>query len=318
MERTFIIRIFSFIALLHLAVFSTSSTLYGKTSHEKVLQDRNKGFTLPVVPITIVSEEAKADYFVTHFWDSFNFSDTSYIHEPQITERAFINYAQALSKANKKVASQSVTATLRKADKEKSGAMYTHFRKLFKKYFYDPYSPIRNDEIYIPVVEYVLQDNRTNAADKERMRFDLSILKKNRIGERANDFSYTLKSGQTSSLNSINNKYIILFFYNPDCHACAETIGLMKKSGAISSAVGNGKLTILAIYPDSDLEIWKKHLADIPDSWINAYDKDLVIENKRVYDLKAIPTLYLLDKDKKVLLKDTEFDVMEKWIRENL
>ena len=38
--------------------------------------------------------------------------------------------------------------------------------------------------------------------------------------------------------------------------------------------------------------------------WINAYDAGQVLTMKKLYDLKAMPTLYLLGKNKVVLLKD--------------
>jgi len=45
--------------------------------------------------------------------------------------------------------------------------------------------------------------------------------------------------------------------------------------------------------------------------WTNGYDKELVIKNKNLYDLRAIPTLYLLDKNKTVLLKDATLQKVE-------
>ena len=41
-----------------------------------------------------------------------------------------------------------------------------------------------------------------------------------------------------------------------------------------------------------------------PSWWISAYDKGPKILNGDIYDLKAIPTLYLLDGAKTVMLKD--------------
>ncbi|HBK95202.1 MAG TPA: DUF5106 domain-containing protein, partial [Porphyromonadaceae bacterium] len=35
------------------------------------------------------------------------------------------------------------------------------------------------------------------------------------------------------------------------------------------------------------------------------------ITKQKLYDIKAIPTLYLLDKDKKVILKDTSIEAIE-------
>ena len=63
------------------------------------------------------------------------------------------------------------------------------------------------------------------------------------------------------------------------------------------------RLTILAIYPDKELDEWHKH--SLPATWIDAYDKGCQIEEQRLYDLRAIPSLYLLDARKRVLVKDS-------------
>jgi len=46
------------------------------------------------------------------------------------------------------------------------------------------------------------------------------------------------------------------------------------------------------------------HLAEFPEKWIQGRDEDEFLTRNSVYNVKAIPTAYLLDKDKKVLLKD--------------
>ena len=42
----------------------------------------------------------------------------------------------------------------------------------------------------------------------------------------------------------------------------------------------------------------------MPASWIKAYDKDWQISVERLYNLNAIPALYLLDNQKRVIVKD--------------
>ncbi|MDE7122932.1 MAG: DUF5106 domain-containing protein, partial [Alistipes sp.] len=44
---------------------------------------------------------------------------------------------------------------------------------------------------------------------------------------------------------------------------------------------------------------------DVPSSWIDACDPSGAIRSEGLYDLRAIPSLYLLDARKRVLLKDT-------------
>ena len=75
-------------------------------------------------------------------------------------------------------------------------------------------------------------------------------------------------------------------------------------SSYLMRLVEEGKLAILAIYPDADLSEWRDHAKDFPANWINSYDKTVTIKTDELYDLKAIPTLYLLDASKTVMLKD--------------
>jgi hypothetical protein len=70
-------------------------------------------------------------------------------------------------------------------------------------------------------------------------------------------------------------------------------------------------LTILTLYPDNNLTEWYKYLPEMPVKWIHAYDKGMEVTQRKLYDIKAIPTLYLLDKDKKVILKDSSIEAIE-------
>lgn len=279
------------------------------------VQKKERKFIMPIVPDELVVPLDRANYLVIHYWDNFDFSDTAYIHLPSITEQAMADYIEILPHANKDTASNSIKNTLIKA--EINNDMRSYFLDIYNKYLYDPNSPLRNEEFYIPVLSYILESEKTNETDKERADFKLKMLLKNRIGEKATNFTYTLASGKTGTLYDIKSEYTIVLFYNPDCHACAELIKAIKGSNIINEKLENKSITILSFYPDADLEIWKKHLNDIPSLWINGYDKNQIVQNKRLYDLKAIPTLYLLDSNKQIILKDVDFYVLQKWLSEN-
>ena len=74
------------------------------------------------------------------------------------------------------------------------------------------------------------------------------------------------------------------------------------------------KLLVLSINPDEELHDCRKHLNEFPKEWINGYDKKFTIKEKQLYDLKAIPTLYVLNKEKAVLLKDATTQAIEEYL----
>jgi hypothetical protein len=170
----------------------------GKTGNDPVPAKRE--FRMADIPEIMTSPQDRARYLVMHYWDRFDFTDTVLIHMPEISEQAFANYLNILPHAGYDTICFSIKNMLDKARTDKTGKMYPYFLELYKKYLNDPNSPMRNEEYYIPVVEQILNDPSGNEADKERAKFDLSLMMKNRAGHKASDFSYISVDGRKGSL----------------------------------------------------------------------------------------------------------------------
>lgn len=269
-----------------------------------------KTFVLPEIPIMLEMPEQRADYLASHYWDNMVVSpqDTIFSYDSTEIEQAWVNYCSLLNGMSYSDARAKVKEAFDKFGQNKNA--FIHFIGLAEKYWYDPNSPMRCEELYIPVLEVIMNSSVLIDAEKIRPQMHLTMAKKNRVGEQAINFNYTLQSGKQSTLYGISTEYILLFINNPGCHACEIVIGQLKDSEVVNKLISEKRLTILALYTDEDLAEWNKHLPDFPKEWINAYDRNQIISNKQLYDLKAIPTLYLLDKNKQVLLKDVDFGTL--------
>lgn len=261
-----------------------------------------KAYVLPQIPAMISDPEEQAEYLAQHYWDNFNFADTVNIDNPDYTEQAFTNYVQVLLNIPHEIGDRSIGTTFRKAAADKD--MFNHFAELSEKYLFEPNSPFRDDEYYITVLESVLANPALDEWERIRPQEQLRMAMKNRVGAPAADFRYTLESGATGTLYGLKAPYTLIFINNPGCTACKETMQQVLASQFLTQLIGDGTMAVLAIYPDEDLAEWHKFAPHMPQGWINSYDKELKIKNGELYDLKAIPTLYLLDKSKKVMLKD--------------
>ena len=67
------------------------------------------------------------------------------------------------------------------------------------------------------------------------------------------------------------------------------------------------------IYPDEDVEAWLDYLPNYPDSWVCGQDADQLLNSNTVYWLRAIPSLYLLDAEGRVVLKDATLEDILKY-----
>lgn len=281
---------------------------------EDIKSDSTKIFALPVIPALLNTPESRADYLVRHYWENVDFADTTYLDHREVMEQAWVDYIDIMKLVPEETAISAIKQMYKDAGKKKK--VFFYFTDLAEKYLYDPNSPMRNEELYIPVLDAMLESSVLDDTEKILPKGRRELAEQNRLGRQAEDFTYTLVSGKSGTLYGVKADYTLLFINNPGCHACEEGIKELKQAPAINKEFEAGNLKILSVYPDEDKEEWERHLSDFPKEWINGYDKKLMIKEKNLYDLKAIPTLYLLDKNKKVLLKDAVVGQIEQYLQQ--
>ena len=255
-----------------------------------------------VSPPSGLTDSARMAYMRDHYWDKFDFSDSLATVKADTTEmtRAFAIYvADYVGPTNQ----EPIRHLMRKASASRS--MFDYFVHLATTVLNDANSPLRSDELYMAVLEAQVATPLYNKYERMAPQYDLHIVSQNRIGHIANDFRYTLASGKIGSFHAIKSDFTLLYINNPDCAMCRDITAQIVHSPILTEAERAGRLKIVALYPDRDLEAWRNHLSEYPKSWINCYDDGCVIERQRLYDLKAIPSLYLMDSQKRVLVKDS-------------
>ena len=299
------------LALCFLLLCACKSGNASSQSKSETPQDTIKSFTLPTIPPMLTAPEQRADFLVKHYWDNVNFADTNYIHHPEVTEQAWADYCDLLNHVPLETAHEAMRKMIDRSNADKK--VFAYFTDLADKYLYDPNSPMRNEEYYIPVLEAMIASPILDETEKIRPQARLQLAQKNRIGTKALNFTYTLASGAQGNLYQLKADYILLFINNPGCHACTETKEGLKNAPFINQLLIEKILILLSVYPDEELDEWRKHLSEFPKEWINGYDKKFAIKEQQLYDLKAIPTLYLLNKEKTVLHKDATAQAIEEY-----
>jgi len=272
-------------------------------------------FHLPQIPEVITSPEERGKFLVMHYWDRFDFSNERLISRPEITEQAFVDYIHILQNyVSFEDAKKSLHYTLKKM--KENDAMHAYFASLFEKYLYEPNSPFRNEEFYLVVLKQLIKSSSLSKEEKSKYKFQLSMANKNRVGKKTANFNYTLASGETLSLYSIKSDYLLLIFFDPECSTCDAVIRQIKESESVNNAMKMNSptrtmLTVLTVYPGENLNVWLDYLPQLPAEWTNAYDQGMVITKKNLYDINTYPILYLLDKNKKVILKDPPVEAVD-------
>ncbi len=173
----------------------------------------------------------------------------------------------------------------------------------------NPESELYDEDEFCNILRQALASDILGEADKMRAEYRLEIAAKNRPGTPAADFKFESRDGKTESLHTLQtDKPILLLFYDPDCDHCMQTIADLKKRGI------SGMADVVAIYAEEDRQRWEETAEALPQEWTVGYALD-PIQDDETYVFLSSPTVYLLDRDKKVLLKDTNIATVEKKLR---
>ena len=227
-------------------------------------------FPYPSVPDTLRTVELRATYLSEHYWDNFNFADTLLLQDKEMAEQGFVNFIDILARFGQDIAAEGITAFSAKAYTNK--AAKEKFENLIEHYYESPDSPMRNDRIYRIFLEEMIKSPYFDEVEKERIDFRLKAASKNLPGTIATDFTFTLEDGKQHKLRDYKDQRVILYFYDPDCENCHKVSAWLIKQTIPAD------ITMLRIIASVRLS--------------------------GLYSLKAMPTIYLLDKGNKVVLKD--------------
>ena len=260
-------------------------------------------YVVPQAPAMIQNEADINRFYAQNWWRDFDFEDTvqAALTDSVYFMQLFAGWAQVLERVPD-IGPGCVESVMTQASASKR--TFGMFVKAAREVLADPNSALRDDELYMPVLRARIASPFTDEAARERCIYRLEILSQNRIGHKANNIRYTLADGFESTLYGIKAEFTLVFINNPGCEMCRSVREEICQSDVLMKSIASGRLKVLAIYPDQDLDEWLRYRSEMPTNWINGYDRECVMRSGGTYNLAAIPSLYLLDKDKTVLVKD--------------
>lgn len=267
---------------------------------------RTQGFKYPTPPDSIRDRQGRIDYMADNFWNSETISDTTYFKSPKL----LLDYLYLLKQQDDNVKSIESFISLAAKSENTFGTILFWLDNIL----YDSSSSHYDEKLYLKLMNAVMAsdaDSVMKLIPAER----INILQKNQIGQKANDFVFVDKTGLQRRLYEIDAPILLLIFNNPDCSLCHQAEELITINEVIHRLCKTNNLIIVAITPDSDYDDWMQY--QYPEKWIVGYDKEKVIYSQRLYDIQRLPCLYLLDRHKKVLLKEADYERVHKYLSAN-
>lgn len=178
-------------------------------------------------------------------------------------------------------------------------------------------SPLWTEPIYIAMLKDALQLPDLENTHKVRYERQLSLLDKNLKGSILPNFKIMLSNDSLTDLYSVQSEFMLLYFQNPDCPTCTKVREEMAGMKLLNEAIASGKLTVLTIYFEEDESLWRRYLKNKANpAYLHGWDYLHEIETNELFDLRIIPYIFLLDKDKRVIKKDLMHNEIEYYIKD--
>lgn len=312
--------------ILCLGLISCSN---GNSSKERAKENEGN-FPYVEIPTYIQNRDEAIRFLARNFWKPYFKAaakeNSLYNLDSTKFEEAYARYASAInliegSRKGKDAASaQKIFSTVAASQKnlfKMADSLYLAGHKrllgrlleISERYLYNPNSPYLNEETYIPALEAIMELKSMDNTAKMAYKWQLELASMNRIGTKAADFEFLQKKGNTfkkGTLHNIDAQYLLLYFNNPDCNSCRGQQSILLSDPAFVNIFESGKIKVLSMYIDEQADLWEKHYNEAPRSsnWIYARDQKLILRDNGLYGIRAIPSMYLLDREKNVILKD--------------
>jgi thiol-disulfide isomerase/thioredoxin len=275
-----------------------------------------KGMREPEIPKNTPS--AKNDslfayrYFKTHYWDGVNFYDDRLVRTPFFESRLDKYFEQLVfphaDSVNKEIDWMLGYASIRE-DMQKFLLLKFVNRYYTQKYMWEDAVFVHLFEKYFSNKEY----SWLTAQGKKQITDRAYSLMANITGNPAADIELKSVDGKTTSLYNVQAPFILVTIWDPTCGHCKETLPKIDSIYQAKWKTMGVKLFAMAKETDGNKQTWLTFIQDHKlNDWIHVYyskeeDKARIDAGipgySQLYDVQSFPTLYLLDKDKRIIGK---------------
>lgn len=252
-------------------------------------------------------------YFAEHSFDYYDFNDERLLYTPIASDK-IKDYAKLLYQFEDQDGVPFIEALLKKM-KISTTTYYLFFDQL-ERVLGIIYSPFWTEDLYIAMLKDVLAMTDLEEARKVRYTSELEKIDKNRKGALLPDFPIQLSDDSLTSLHQIKSDYLIIYFQNPDCPTCVTVREAMKNMPLLNQAIEKGKINVLTVYFEEEEDLWRNYLdKEANPLYLNGWNYTHNIESDNLYDLRTIPYVFLVDKDKRVIKKDLLVNEIEYYVK---
>ncbi|MGC4035385.1 MAG: DUF5106 domain-containing protein [Chitinophagaceae bacterium] len=287
----------------------------------------------PEVPVAEKQPGGKYDstyayrYFKSHFWDGINFYDDRMARTTFFDSKLDKYFAQLVypdaDSVNKEIDWMLGYASI-SPDMKKFLLLKFVNRYYNQKYMWE-------DKVFVHLYEKYFSNQKYDWISEKGEQLISNraySLMANILGTAASDVILPDTAGQRVSLYSISAPYTLVVFWDPTCGHCKETLPRIDSIYRATWKSLGLKIYAIGRQTENTREDWLKFIHGHQiDDWSNVYyskaeESDRIAKNipgySQLYDIQSFPTLYLLDKEKRIIAKKLTLEQVNEVLKEKM
>jgi thiol-disulfide isomerase/thioredoxin len=238
-----------------------------------------------------------------HYWDGMDWTDERLLRTPVYYNKMKFWVDKVVPQHPDTIAVH-MNWLLKKT--EQSDDLY-RYTLSYLTYNYESSKIMGFDAVFVAIVDsnhvkrkdwWITEETHKKILDRaKQLKFTL-------INNQAINLYLQDSSGKIVELGKIPTDYTVVIFWDPTCSHCKVEIPELKTYYDSLRKAGVS-IEVYAIYSELDYPAWRKYIKEHGHTWkdVCARDAQELATAKYYYDVFSTPTLYLLDKNKKIIGK---------------
>jgi len=250
-------------------------------------------------------QNSQYQYYYKHFWDNIDLNEERFIYSPWL-EPKLNQYITKLTMQHPDSINKTADWLIAASSKNK------HTKRYVVQYITNLYAEsnlMSSEAVYVHLIEnYYTTENAwwIDETTLYRMKMRAKAVTPLLLGKKIPNLILKDQEGNIQNLANKNDKYSVLFFYDPTCGTCKKHAPIMEEVRQKFAANGVKFWGIALDIDNSEegIQKWKDFIAEKGmQAWVNVADLtgEQVLLAK--YDVRKTPTIYVLDEQKEIILK---------------
>jgi thiol-disulfide isomerase/thioredoxin len=243
-------------------------------------------------------------YNKDHFFDNIDFTNEKLLRTPILQARLNSFFTSVVIQAPDSI-NKEIDKLIKKCSSDYkvfqfvAVFLFNHFRES---------EIMGHDAVMVKIADDIYLSGKADWVTKEfkdDLRKQIDLIRPNLIGKKAENIVMDSYKGIFVSLYDVEKDFTILYFWEPDCGHCKEATPKLK---AYYDKPRDYTMEVFAVCTTSDKAKWSKYIEDNKLTWINGWDPQRSSHFDYYYNVQSTPTVYILDKNKKIIAKKLAVD----------